>query len=85
MPKNDNGCFNFAYCPHISFSISTSFFHNRKDGTSRDSFVLQPAEEWPEVVIFAVADAQRTFVRDKGRKYREASHVMAPMPYAVGF
>jgi hypothetical protein len=44
-----------------------------KDGSIRDTFTLRPAEEWPEVVIFGVADARRTFVRDKGGKYREAS------------
>jgi hypothetical protein len=51
-----------------------------KDGSIRDTFTLRPAEEWPEVVIFGVADARRTFVRDKGGKYREASHRVVPMP-----
>jgi hypothetical protein len=55
-----------------------------KDGSIRDSFTLTAASEWPEVVIFGV-DARRTFVRDRKGQYREASHVMAPMPPVFGF
>jgi hypothetical protein len=57
----------------------------RKDGTVCDTFTMPAASEWPQVVIFGVADARRTFIRDKGGRYVEASHVMSPMPVVMGF
>jgi hypothetical protein len=50
------------------------------DGTVRDVFTLPAAAEWPEVVIWGVADARRTFVRDRKGQYREATYAVAPMP-----
>jgi hypothetical protein len=35
------------------------------DGTVRDVFTLPAPTEWPEVVTWGVADARRTFVRDR--------------------
>jgi hypothetical protein len=51
-----------------------------RDGTMRDVFTLAAATEWPEVVIWGVADARRTFVRDRKGQYREATYAVAPMP-----
>jgi hypothetical protein len=49
-----------------------------RDGTIRDSFTLQPAEEWPQAVIWGVF--KRVFLRDRGGAYREVSSTRAPMP-----